>query len=145
MNIRKIFSIFLLIMIWSTSSLALDFEISSDEITKSIQNEPDQWVITDHNAVFFNSANNANKAKKYSFPEVRNDAQLVISFGFHLEYANLEIPKEIRYKNKDLNKIIRTLKFYKYKQYKEELEIKDEVKTIIKEVERTKEGMKKIY
>ena len=144
MNIRKIFSIFLLIMIWSTPLLALDFEISTDEIIKSIQNEPDQWVITDHKAVFFNSVKNANKSRGNIFPEVNNNAQLVISFGFYLNYAHLEIPRKISYKNNDLKKIIRTLKFYKYKQYKEELEIKDEVKTIIKEVER-KEGMKKLY
>lgn len=133
MKLRRLLSIFLLIMIWSIPASAFNFEISADKIIKSIQIQPKRWVITDHRAVFFNNDEDAKRQKGQSWPEIDNNAQLVLSFGFHSKYVQLEFPREKYFKKDELKKMLRALKLYKYNQYRRELGIQNRVKVVYQE------------
>jgi len=144
-NLRKVLTYCLLFIFISSTALALSFSISVDEITKSIQNEPEKWVITSYKAVFFGDSEKAKYAKNRAFPHSDDNAEMVLGFNLYNEYVNLEVPLKRRYKGNDLQKLIRTIKIHKYNKYKKELGIKDKV--VIKEVEKPKQtrGIKKLY
>jgi len=148
-NLKKVCSIIiLLIFVFPSISFSLSLKdfLSVDVLTKSIENEPDQWVITHNYAVFFGNSSLVRKIKGLSFPEVNGNAKITIYFNLYRGKIQLEKPKGPWYEGSDLKKMIRTIKTHKYNKYKKELGIKDETKIVIKEIERkNKTGMRKLY
>jgi len=148
MNLRKLVClIFLSIFIFPSISFSLELSsyLSVDELTKSIQNEPEQWLINSSRAIFFGDSKLVKRAKKRSFPETSDTAKIVIYFNLYSGSAQLEKPEGGWYKGSDLKKIIRTIKLYKYNRYKKELGIEDKTKIIIKEIEKKEDKIRKLY
>ena len=149
MNLKKVCSIIiLLIFVFPSISFSLSLKdfLSVDILTKSIENESDQWLITNNYAVFFGSSSLIKKIKVFSFPESDENAKIAIYFNLYRGRVQLQKPDGPWYEGSDLKKMIRALKTHKYNKYKKELGLKDKTKIVIKEVERKREtGMRKLY
>lgn len=125
-------------------SMNLDNYLSVDEMMKSIQDEPEKWLITENRAIFFGNSSKVRSVKDDFYPESCEDAKIVIYFNLYRGRAELEKPKGPWYEGSERKKIIRTIKLYKYNKYKKELKIKDKPTIVLKENEKETHKLKKL-
>jgi len=148
MNLRNIFIVTLiLVFLFPSISLSMDLEkyLSVDEMMDSIQTEPEKWLITHSYAIFFGNHKLVKYAKQSLFPSSSDTAKIVIYLNLYKNLAKLEKPDGLWYEGSDLKKIIKTIKLYKYNEYKKELGIKDKTTVIIKEVEKDPHWLEKLF
>lgn len=92
-----------------------------DNIAKSINEQPEQWIDSGYRFIYFEDSSVMKKAEDRLYPETYADVVLTYNFYTDYMYSNLEKPFKYKFEDKKLKQLIQSIKLYKLKKLKKDV------------------------
>ena len=120
---RIVLIIFIILFSFTSANSAglVDTKKIVDDIAKSINEQPEQWIDTGYRFVFCEDPSKMKDLKQRVWPENYGDVALTYNFYATFFYAKLEKPFEYAFEGKKLEHLIQAIKLYKLKRLKKEV------------------------
>ena len=124
MKIIGIILMFLFLFMSNASAMdiSLDQVKMSNTIKKSLRNQPEHWVVQSFRLVYFQDLDQANSARKSSFPDVCDGVSLVLKFCiYQVEYVDIAKPIDLVFDNEEKHMMIKEVKIFLYKYFRDQV------------------------
>ncbi len=120
MKLRITIAILILLFSFTYSYALVNRDKIVKDIAQSINDEPENWIDTGSRMVYAEDKVKVKQLKKLSWPEHEADVSLYYNFYSTFNYAKLDKPFEYDFTGDSLKKLLKAIKYYKYKRLNKE-------------------------